>query len=77
MSQSARLEGIQPMNETGDALLTMKIEAAFRQAARRVVRLAKQTGTPVIVWENGQVREIPCDQLDEVIPTNQPVKPSP
>jgi hypothetical protein len=41
--------------------LTSKIRGAFHRAARKVVRLAKQTGTPVIVWEDGRIREIPCD----------------
>ena len=56
------------MNETDWASLTPKIEAAFLQASRKIARLAKQTGTPVIVWKDGRVHEIPCDQLDELIP---------
>lgn len=35
--------------------LTEKAHAAFRQTAVKVIERAKQTGTPVIVWENGQV----------------------
>lgn len=65
------------MNETSEPSLTTRIEAAFRQAAREVLRVAKQTGTPVIIWENGQVREIPCDRLDEAILTNNTAEPRP
>ncbi|MGO9600392.1 MAG: hypothetical protein ACLP7Q_20595 [Isosphaeraceae bacterium] len=54
------------MNEKSDDVCTAKINAAFRDAARELLRVAKQTGTPVIVWENGQVRRIPWDQFDEV-----------
>jgi hypothetical protein len=44
-----------------------KIEAACRQAAARVVRLARQTGTPVITWdpERGQVLAISPDEAEE------------
>jgi hypothetical protein len=38
--------------ETGNRL-TEKANAAFRQAAAKVVERARQTGTPVIVWEKG------------------------
>lgn len=43
--------------------LSSKVDAAFRQAAFKVVQTAKQTNTPVVVWENGQVKEIPADQI--------------
>ena len=57
------------MNETRDYLLTLeKIEAAFRQACRKVVRVTKQTGTPVIVWKDGRVCEILYDRLDRLFP---------
>jgi hypothetical protein len=63
------------MNETDESSLITKIEAAFRQAARKIVRVAKQTGTPVIVWEDGRVREIPCDRLEEVLTKNKTAGP--
>jgi hypothetical protein len=44
--------------------LTAKADAAFRQAASKVVRRAKQTDTPVVVWEEGHVKEVPADQLE-------------
>jgi hypothetical protein len=63
------------MNETDDSLVIAKIEAAFRQAARKVVRVAKQTGTPVIVWKDGRVCEIPCDMLEEVFTADKTAEP--
>ena len=65
------------MNEINEPALLSKIEAAFQLATQDVIRLAKQTGTPVIVWENGHVREIPCDRLDEVFPTEKLDGPQP
>jgi hypothetical protein len=66
MSQSREPANVGSVNEKSDDVYTPKIKAAFRDAAREVLRVAKQTGTPVIVWENGQVRRIPWDQFDEV-----------
>jgi hypothetical protein len=44
--------------------LTEKANAAFRQAAAKVVERARQTGTPVIVWEKGQVMEYSGEELE-------------
>ena len=46
-----------------NAGLTLKADAAFRQAARKVIQIARQTGTPIIVWEEGRVKEIPADRV--------------
>jgi len=63
------------MNEANEPALLPKIEAAFQLAARDVVSVAKQTGTPVIVWKDGRVHEIPCDRLDELLPPEKIGKP--
>jgi hypothetical protein len=39
-------------NENG---LSEKVDAAFRAAAATVIERATQTGTPVIVWEDGRI----------------------
>jgi hypothetical protein len=46
---------------------TAKVEAACRQAADKVVPLARQTGTPIIIWDHdlGQVRAISADEAQE------------
>jgi hypothetical protein len=44
--------------------LTSKADAAFRQAARKVIQIARQTGTPIIVWEDGHVKKIPPDEVE-------------
>ena len=49
-----------------DVGLTSKADAAFRQAARKVIQVALQTGTPIIVWEEGRVKEIPPDQVKAI-----------
>ncbi len=63
------------MDEIDEPSLNTKIEAAFRQAARKVVRVAKQTGTPVIIWKDGRVCEIPCDKLEEALTINKTAEP--
>jgi hypothetical protein len=42
--------------------LTKLADAAFRQAARKVIERARETGTPLIVWENGEIKRIPADE---------------
>ena len=45
--------------------LSWKADAAFRQAAKKVIQRAKETATPVVVWEAGQVKEILPDQVEK------------
>lgn len=45
--------------------LTRLANAAFKQAARKVIQRAKETGTPVIVWQDGQVRAVDPDELSQ------------
>jgi len=49
-----------------NADLAMKADAAFLQAARQVIKVALQTGTPIIAWEDGGVKEIPADQVEAI-----------
>ena len=55
------------MNEkhVQDALLSSKADAAFQQAKKEVLQRARQTGTPVVVWEAGNVKEISVDHLEK------------
>lgn len=50
--------------------LSEKVDAAFKAAATTVFDRAKQTGTPVIVWEAGHIKEIPTVEL--ALPTEKP-----
>ncbi len=43
--------------------LSSKADAAFRQAAEKVIQRARQTSTPIVIWEEGRVKEISCDQI--------------
>ena len=54
--------------------LTEKANAAFQQAATKVVERARQTGTPVIVWEDGQVIERSFEELEQA-PAKKRQKP--
>jgi len=57
--------------------LTEKAEAAFRQAAAEVIERARQTGTPVILWENGKVVERTWEELTkQSVDAGNPRKPA-
>lgn len=43
--------------------LSAKVDAAFHAAATAVIERARQTGTPVIIWQNGQIKEIPSEEF--------------
>jgi hypothetical protein len=49
--------------EPKNLTLTEKADAAFRQAAMKVIERAHQTGTPVIIWENGRVTERSAEEM--------------
>jgi len=55
------------MNEkqVQDMPLSSKADAAFRQAAKKIIQRARQTGTPVVVWEEGHLKEIPGEEFGE------------
>ena len=50
------------MKKTSDRTLTKLADAAFEQAAQKVIERAQQSGTPVIVWEDETVKEVEPQQ---------------
>ena len=50
-----------------DMTLSEKADAAFRQAARKVIHQAMQTDTPIIVWENGRIKTIHREHFDTLL----------
>ena len=52
-------------NSTENGSLSEKANAAFQQAATKVIQRAKQTGTPIVVWEEGKVKEVTPDEATE------------
>ena len=66
LSKSNKMRRCNSMNEkyVQDMPLLSKADAAFRQAAKKIIQRARQTGTPVVVWEQGHIKEVPCDQFE-------------
>lgn len=52
-----------PQNQTAGEF-SPKLEAAMLAAAHRVLRVARETGTPVIVWEDGEIKHRSPDDFD-------------
>lgn len=46
------------MKRPTDKGLTRLANAAFRQAAQKVLELAERTGTPVIIYVDGEVKAV-------------------
>jgi ABC-type sugar transport system substrate-binding protein len=38
--------------------LAKLVAAALRQAAKKVVKRAKESGTPVIIWQDEQIKKV-------------------
>jgi len=55
--------------DTKNMTMTEKVEAACKQAAVKVIERARQTGTPVILWENGRMVKRSWEEL-----INEPTK---
>jgi len=58
--------------KTKDISLSSKANAAFRQAIKKVIQKARQTNTPVVIWEENRIKEIPGDQLEATIGATLP-----
>ena len=52
--------------------LSDKANAAFQLVTAKVIERAKQTGTPVVIWEDGQVKELPPQQLEQQVTAADP-----
>ena len=59
-------------DKTKKTPLSSKADAAFLQAARKVIQQARQTNTSVIIWEENRIKEISGDHLEATIGSIQP-----
>jgi hypothetical protein len=41
-----------------------EVDGAIRQAAEKILKRAKQTGTPVVIWEDGEIKEVSPEELE-------------
>ena len=55
-----------------DIPLSSKADAAFRQAAKKVIQQARQTSTPVVIWEENRIKKIPGEQLEATTGSTHP-----
>ena len=46
------------MKKAPESRLTKLADAAFRQAAQKVIKRAKESGTPLIIWKDGEVKRV-------------------
>lgn len=50
------------MIDLNDERLDELVDAAFAQAMTTVIDRARRAGTPVIVWQDGAIRELPVEE---------------
>lgn len=44
--------------------LSGKADAAFLQASRKVILKAKQSNTPIVVWEDDRIKEVSAMEME-------------
>lgn len=54
---------IKPNDNTGS--LSEKADAAFEQASQKVIERARQTQTPVVIWEDGRIVQVPSEVMQQ------------
>jgi hypothetical protein len=55
------------MSQIASDSLTSKAQAAFRVAMRKVLSRARQSGTGIVIWRDGRVVEISCDEAEQML----------
>lgn len=58
-----------------DMSMTELANAAFLKASEEVRRKARETGTPILVWEDGRIVRLSPDTLEPIEPAGQSVLP--
>ncbi|MFN2343797.1 MAG: hypothetical protein ABR542_10595 [Desulfonatronovibrio sp.] len=53
------------MDNDSQMSMVKEADAAFLKSSYKVIQRAKLYGTPVVVWENGKVTEVPAHVLEE------------
>lgn len=51
--------------------LTQLAEAAFLKASEEVRRKARETGTPILVWEDGRILRLSPESLEPMGPAGE------
>jgi len=46
------------MKKASDQSVTKLADAAFQQAARKVLEIAQESGTPIIIWDGQAVKAV-------------------
>ncbi len=46
------------MKKSPENPLAKMVDGALRQAAKKVIKRAEASGTPVIIWEDGEVKRV-------------------
>ncbi|MGV2336145.1 MAG UNVERIFIED_CONTAM: hypothetical protein LVR18_19235 [Planctomycetaceae bacterium] len=49
---------------TTEGSLSEKADAAFDRVVKKVLERARQTGTPVVLWQDEQVKFIPPEEVE-------------
>jgi hypothetical protein len=54
-----------PNNKKSTSSMLLEVQTAFKQVTIKVIEKARQTNTPIIVWDNGKVVSLSADEAEK------------
>ena len=54
-----------PNNKKSTISMLLEVQTAFKQVTIKVIEKARQTNTPIIVWDNGKVVSLSADEAEK------------
>ena len=54
-----------PNHKKSKSSMLLEVQIAFKQVTLKVIEKARQTNTPIIVWDNGKAISLSADEAEK------------
>ena len=54
-----------PNHKKSTSSMLLEVQIAFKQVTLKVIEKARQTNTPIIVWDNGKAISLSADEAEK------------
>jgi hypothetical protein len=54
-----------PSHEKSKSSMLLEVQIAFKQVTLKVIEKARQTNTPIIIWDNGKAISLSADEAEK------------
>jgi hypothetical protein len=55
-----------PNHKKTTSSMLLEVQIAFKQVTLKVIEKARQTNTPIIVWDNGKMVSLSADEAEKL-----------